>query len=105
MHIVILSNHNNRTKPNIRTILPAMQYLHQSLVTILKELKSVTYTLGPVAECVGYEEQKLLEYITYDANKHQSTIANELKCPYCAHPQPISITTAAIKSKVITVVS
>ena len=81
-----------------------MQYLHQSLVTILKELKSVTYTLGPVAECVGCEEQKSLEYITCDA-KHQSTIANDLRCPNCAHPQPISITTAAIKSKVITVVS
>ena len=73
-----------------------MQYLHQSLVTILKELKAVTYTLGPVAECVEYE------YITYDAN-HQSTIANNLRCPYCAHSQAIGITTAAVKSKVISV--
>ena len=76
-----------------------MQYLHQSLVTILKELKSVTYTLGPVAECVGCEEQNLLEYITYDAN-HQSTTANHLRCPNCAHLQSINITTTAIKSKV-----
>ena len=73
-------------------------------MTILKELKAVTYTVGPVAECVECEEQKSLEYITYDAN-HQSTIANDLRCPNCAHPQAISITTAAIKSKVISVVS
>ena len=79
-----------------------MQYLHQSLVTILKELKAVTYTLGPVAECVECEEQNLLEYITY-AN-HQST-ANDLRCPSCAHHQEIGITTAAIKSKVISVIS
>ena len=77
-----------------------MQYLHQSLETILKELKAITYTVGPVAECVGCEEQKSLEYITYEAN-HQSTIANELRCPSCAHLQAIGITTAAIKSKVI----
>ena len=81
-----------------------MQYLHQSLVTILKELKSVTYTLGPVAECVGCGEQKSLKYITRDI-KHESTIANDLKCPSCARSQPINITTAAIKSEVIIVVS
>ena len=81
-----------------------MQYLHQSLVAILKELKAVTYTLGPVAECAECEEQNLLEYITYDAS-HQSTIANELRCPSCAHLQMIGITTAAIKSKVISVIS
>ena len=70
-----------------------MQYLHQSLETILKELKAVTYTIGPVAECVGCEEQKSLEYITCEVN--------ELRCPSCAHLQAIGITTAAIKSKVI----
>ena len=77
-----------------------MQYLHQSLVTILKELKSVTYTLGPVAEYVGCEETNLLEYTTYDAN-HQSTTANHLRFPNCAHLQSINVTTAVIKSKVI----
>ena len=97
-------NHNNRTNPIVRTILPAMQYLNQSLVTILKELKSVTYRLGPVAECVGCKKQKSLEYITYDLN-YQSTIANNLRCSKCAYLQPISITTAGIKSKVISVVS
>ena len=81
-----------------------MQYLHQSLVTTLKKLKSVTYRLGPVAECVRCEEQKSLEYIRYDVD-YQSTIANHLRCPKCVYLQPINVTTAGIKSKVITVVS
>ena len=77
-----------------------MQYLHQSLVIILKELKAVKYALGPVAECVSCKEQESLEYITY-ATDHQPIIANHLKCPNCAHPEAISITTTAVKSKVM----
>ena len=98
-HNYILSIDVIRTNPNIRTILPAMQYLNQSLVTILKELKAVKYTLGPVAVCVGCKEEKLLKYITY--TDHKSDIADKLKCSSCASYEPISITTKAVISKVI----
>ena len=91
----------NRTSPSVRTILPAMHYLNQSLVTILKELKAVNYTLGPVGKCVSCEDLNLLEYITYNTDG----IANHLKCPNCAHSEPISIATTAVISKVISVMS
>ena len=81
-----------------------MHYLNQSLVAILQELKAVNYTLGPVDKCVNCEEEHLLEYITYNSD-HQSSTADYLKCPNCAHPQTISITTAAVISKVISVMS
>ena len=93
----------NRTIPSVRTILPAMRYLNQSLVTILKELKAVNYTLGPVGKCVSCKEENLLEYITY--NTDGTMIANHLKCPNCAQSEPISITTTAIISKVISMMS
>ena len=94
----------NRTSSSVRTILPAMHYLNQSLVTILKELKAVNYSLGPVGKCVSCEDENLLEYITYNID-HQSSTANRLKCPNCAHPEAISITTTAVISKVISVMS
>jgi len=78
-----------------------MQYLNQSLVTILEELKAVKYTLGPVAACVSCKEEKLLKYIT--STDHQSDIAKVLKCTNCAYDEEISITTAAVMSKVISV--
>ena len=93
----------NRTDSSVRTILPAMHYLNQSLVTILQELKAVNYSLGPVSQCVSCEDENLLEYITYV--DHQSSTANRLKCPNCAHPEAISITTTAVISKVISVMS
>lgn len=80
-----------------------MQYLHKSLVLILKELKAVNYTLGPVAECVSCKKSQLLEYITYENN--QFTIADHLKCSNCAYRELIKYTTAAIKSKVSSVMS
>ena len=98
----IQSIDDNRTSPNVRTILPVMQYLNQSLVTILKELKAVKYTLGPFAKCDSCEKENLLKYISY--TDHQSEIANNLKCSSCAYYEKISITTAAVISKVISVV-
>ena len=91
----------NRTNSSVRTILSAMHYLNQSLVTILKELKAVNYTLGPVGKCVSCKEENLLEYITYNTDG----IANHLKCPICAQSEPISIATTAVISKVISVMS
>ena len=81
-----------------------MQYLNQLLNTVLKELKAVKYTLGPVANCIRCEKQMMLEYITYNSSIHQSSIGNDLKCPNCAYNEPIDITTTAIKSKVISVI-
>ena len=94
----------NRTSSSIRTILPAMHYLNQSLVTILQELKAVNYSLGPVGKCVSCDEKHLLEYITYNID-HQSSTADHLKCPRCAHSEAISIITTAVISKVISVMS
>ena len=85
-----------------------MQYLNQLLLTILKELKAVKYTLGPVAKCVSCEEENLLEYISYNTDNRRprsDTVANHLKCLNCAHPEAISISTAAVISKVIPVMS
>ena len=101
MYIVIT---HNRTNSSVRTILPAMQYLNESLMTILKELKAVNYTLGPVGKCVSCEEENLLEYIAYNTDQ-QPNITNHLKCPNCAHSEPISITTTPVISKVISVMS
>lgn len=85
---------HDRTKSTVRTILPALHYLNQSLMIVLKELKAVKYTLGPFADCVSCKEQRLLEYITDDDD-------DLLKCPNCAHTEPITATTTAIISKVI----
>jgi len=81
-----------------------MQYVNQLLHTVLKDLKAVKYTLGPFTNCVSCKHPTMLEYITYDG-AHQSSTRNDLKCPNCAYHEPIGITTTAMKSKVISVIS
>ena len=78
-----------------------MQYLNQSLLTILKELRAVKYILGPDAMCVHCKEENLLKYISY--TDHQSDIANHLECTSCAHCEAINVSTKAVISKVISV--
>ena len=70
-----------RTRPSVRTILPAMQYLHEQLKTVLKELNKIDYHLGPVAICSGCKEEKLLTYITYSSDK--GSVYQQCTCTGC----------------------
>lgn len=46
-----------------------MQYLHEQLMTVLKELNNVEYRLGPVATCSECSKEQLLMYITYRSDR------------------------------------
>ena len=100
-----------RTKPHIRTILPAMELLHAILQKILKaeELNSICYELGPVAECSQCEDIRQFSYITYncenDSRKQKKDgQSKQLQCSCCHNGVPIkcdSETDQIIKSKVL----
>lgn len=104
-----------RTKPNVRTILPAMQLLDKMLRKILKaeELNSICYELGPMAVCSECTGEQFFSYITYenksktqgqrDDNIKSHNISDCLQCSKCLNEVTIkcnSETDRIIKSKV-----
>ena len=90
----------HRTRPSVRTILPTMQYLHEQLKTVLKELNKIDYHLGPVAICSGCKEEELLTYITYSSDKGSDY--QQCTCTGCACDNVIDHNNKVIMSKVST---
>ena len=103
-----------RTKPHVRTILPAMQFLDGMLQKILKaeELSGVCYGLGPIGKCSQCKPERLFTYITYnskndrkkqDISKGQRRNHQSLQCSKCKNEVFIKCnqeTDKIIKSKV-----
>ena len=104
-----------RTKPHVRTILPAMRLLDGMLQKILKaeELSGVYYELGPIGKCSQCKTDKLFTYITYnskndrkkqDTPKRQRRDHQSLQCSKCQNEVFIKCnqeTDKIIKSKVL----
>lgn len=95
-----------RTKPNVRTILPAMQLLDRMLQKILKakELNKIYYELGPFVHCTHCDKKQSFSYITY-TSESGSKRDESLKCCGCKNVFRIgskynSETDHIIKSKV-----
>jgi len=87
-----------RTKSSVRTILPAMKYLHRQLTTVLKELKKIEYRLGPVATCSHCNEEQLLTYIIFSSDKGSNY--SQCKCTGCRNDNLIDHSNKVILSQV-----
>ena len=75
-----------------------MQYLHEQLKIVLKELNKTEYHLGPVATCSECKEEKLLSYITYSSDKGSDY--QQCTCSGCGSDNKIDQNNKLIMSQV-----